>query len=1539
MLISFLCAWLGVELISLDVHGGTTEADIIQTFDRATKVLEASKCVSDVYVFLDEINTCAHMGVITEAICHRSINGNRLHEGIKILAALNPYRIRPVKSNEDIVNAGLEYIPASQSTSTASSDELNTAISMKNLVYKVHPIPPTLRDFIFDFGSLNDTTEMLYISSMVDKQLEMETVPEEREIISTLIGRSQQYIREFEGDPSVVSLRDVQRCIKLLNWFSSKFGTNKVGQKISSLCRALVLAIAHVYGYRLPTTSARYSFWIKISSIANSFGKAAVKVKFDALGKHGTAQNILENMQRRFVNNLVVEPGIALNQALTENLFVTIICILNVIPIFIVGKPGTSKTLAIQIIASNLQGKQSIKPLWRKFPAVYLFQYQCSPLSTSASILFQYEAAKSYQEHSQDVLTVLLLDEVGLAENSPDMPLKVLHYMLVDPPIAIVGLSNWVLDSSKMNRAVCLQRPEPSADDISYTGQNILFAGGSVGDTEENNIEMPTLKREVSSSNKLQPWLFNLAKVFHSLYSKQQEVFGEHSRDFIGMRDYYSLLKQLRLSGTDVNVDPETLSYGVCRNFGGKPESMTKILKLFCETCFGSSISPNHPCFSSLPAIKLIGDNLQSVFSRHLMVLSPNDSALQLLIGCDVISLVNSTVLIGSRFKDDIQELHLIQQINKVNKYIIIIYNLMHSLTMVMSQVKNAMERGQVVTLLHNESMFESLYDILNQRYVSRTDIETGKEQKLLRLALGPRSQLCPVSEGFKLIVIVDQQQAYDTLDLPLLNRFEKQVLNPEDLLGEQEKLIVSQLSEWSDLVLNECKFPSLSDIFCGFYSGTLSSLLLAITNYGKTSIASQDAEQVLNEAKRQLLAIAFPTALIKSPTLAEVSQLVSTNDNNLGTKGYESLGEFLDEMYAQRTSRSNYPANYLTEFKVLLTKSSASHFHLAHDSWLNNYTGKAAAGNLCKFIQLALVPSERFLVKEVESFFAASSQSSNSVMIFVCDPMLCSNSVISHARFIVDRVCANTSASIGGTLKSVVFIIHLPTGIKERERYYIVNFSNKWKHIFIDDLRSPKDLSGFSLTEMLQKSAFELFENNMETLRDIIFQNYQSALARHSSPVLDQPLPVTYVKMLKDLLQQEAFVVYITACVLESLKQFSETSEGGLHFHVMVACGDYNLVAGSFRHALQLSIQAMVIQALGHSLRYIDRDFNIALLHQNANVNGTEVDENSTKWLMLGNKLCSPELVARSCPIVPPSKLYEVDTLVHNTGLHGPLKCEIPFSEKIISILNHSSTKSAIETLANDDATISVSLEQLSKSANMLLESVYGAEAMEAFQYFLNRTPGAYLHDYVLSSIHPFHGVSASSHIRFMESILRICYKRDNHLSTYLPSIVHVCHWMYQTCMFHTFSLLSIDSSCKNEFSSYQQKKWSAANATSLEMYLIESLENKIEESVLSDSDYSVESFICEIVLKYLDKQFQYCLECDIKDGLELKDEKRNPYSMLKMWGTIFSRMKPDLRVLIVMCISQKETNTSSILHSDDKALLKMWWGLCGVTSLTMKS
>ena len=46
----------------------------------------------------------------------------------------------------------------------------------------------------------------------------------------------------------------------------------------------------------------------------------------------------------------------------------------------------------------------------------------------------------------------------GLAEHSPDLPLKVLHTLLEHPDspliVSVVGISNWALDPAKMNRGV-----------------------------------------------------------------------------------------------------------------------------------------------------------------------------------------------------------------------------------------------------------------------------------------------------------------------------------------------------------------------------------------------------------------------------------------------------------------------------------------------------------------------------------------------------------------------------------------------------------------------------------------------------------------------------------------------------------------------------------------------------------------------------------------------------------------------------------------------------------------------------------------------------------------------------------------------------------------------------------------------------------------------------------------------------------------------------------------------------------------------------
>ena len=74
---------------------------------------------------------------------------------------------------------------------------------------------------------------------------------------------------------------------------------------------------------------------------------------------------------------------------------------------------------------------------------------------------------------------------MGLAEHSPNNPLKVIHSELEydqnegDKKIAFVGISNWVLDASKMNRGISISIPEPNEDDNKETS---LIIGKSYSD-------------------------------------------------------------------------------------------------------------------------------------------------------------------------------------------------------------------------------------------------------------------------------------------------------------------------------------------------------------------------------------------------------------------------------------------------------------------------------------------------------------------------------------------------------------------------------------------------------------------------------------------------------------------------------------------------------------------------------------------------------------------------------------------------------------------------------------------------------------------------------------------------------------------------------------------------------------------------------------------------------------------------------------------------------------------------------------------------
>ena len=89
-----------------------------------------------------------------------------------------------------------------------------------------------------------------------------------------------------------------------------------------------------------------------------------------------------------------------LTEAPCENLFMILVSTLNQIPIFVIGKPGSSKSLAMALASANLNGDASADAFLRALPAVEVFPYQCSPLSTSDGIEQTFESARRYRREA-----------------------------------------------------------------------------------------------------------------------------------------------------------------------------------------------------------------------------------------------------------------------------------------------------------------------------------------------------------------------------------------------------------------------------------------------------------------------------------------------------------------------------------------------------------------------------------------------------------------------------------------------------------------------------------------------------------------------------------------------------------------------------------------------------------------------------------------------------------------------------------------------------------------------------------------------------------------------------------------------------------------------------------------------------------------------------------------------------------------------------------------------------------------------------------
>jgi hypothetical protein len=195
-------------------------------------------------------------------------------------------------------------------------------------------------------------------------------------------------------------------------------------------------------------------------------------------------------------------------------------------------------------------------------------------------------------------------------------------------------------------------------------------------------------------------------------------------------------------------------------------------------------------------------------------------------------------VIFGSSFAGDMEYQHLCRNINRV---------------------KLCMETGKTWVLLNLRSLYESLYELLNQYYMKMGD------HKYVEIGLGVHRVKCRVHDDFRLVVIAAEQVVKREFAIPLLNRLEKHVLSTAGVLQAEANAdanaAVAAVRTWARAFVSaQDGDPELAlrDAFVGYSKDLISAIVFQQLKNGHSRA------ELISQTKDKLLMLATPDAVLR---------------------------------------------------------------------------------------------------------------------------------------------------------------------------------------------------------------------------------------------------------------------------------------------------------------------------------------------------------------------------------------------------------------------------------------------------------------------------------------------------------------------------------------------------------------------------------------------------------------------------------------------------------------------------------------------------
>lgn len=1299
-LVQYMCdamsEWDQDRMLVLKVHGGTTKDDIRVAVHAAMELAKknveqlggsvlgraGSLSHPEAYtvLFLDESNTCDHQGFIKSLVVDGMLDGKFIPPALNLrcVCALNPYMKHTEAMIARLEQAGLGY-------SVGAAETRNTIgrTPMRHLVYRVQPLPESLKNCVWDFGRLSKANEDKYIKEIVRAQLELDAdvaglAGDVAERFGHVLSNSQQFMRDVGDECSFVSLRDIERSCTVFKWFWSKRQLLQLEEpdtgaadeagvqplqppgppQMHPATACMILATAVCYYCKLDQQRGPYleqlASWLQQLPADSQHLPPPGSQDLDAdeicaaiTGCQDLDADeisaVITGCQQLVGQHLkaTLPPSVAQNAALCENAFLMIVAIETRCPLFLVGKPGSSKSLAKSAVCDAMHGTNSENQFFQNLKAVQAVSYQCSPHSRSEDISEVFKRAQKFQESKNDpnFTCLVVLDEIGLAEDSEHMPLKVLHSLLEKPEqgahVAFIGISNWALDPAKMNRGIHVNRSSPGHGDLVASARAIC-----------------------SHNAQMLPHVTSLANAYAELYDAQRDT---EFADFFGLRDFYTLVKML--SQLPDVLTAQSLDTAVRRNFDGvdglaglnvrcavfhrqtnlghggvdatwawagdQPDGVVAVWHAYSAE-FSAQLEMAHLAgdtgdvaidaerFVDLASMRqrrrdnpdrrhravcrtiahagvhcaspleLIRASLaeRGVAARYLLVISQTDIASSLGLLSSHAGLLDagadSVVIFGSSFSGDMEYQHLCRNINRV---------------------KLCMETGKCCVLLNfSSTLYASLYELLNQYYIS------FGAHKYVEIGLGVHRVKCRVHDNFRLVIIAEESEVLCTFPIPLLNRLEKHVLSTAGVLAAEGNVAadeaVAQVNTWARAFVGvrSRAEKALHECFVGFTEDLIPAIVYQIlqTDDGNT------LQSLVRAAQLKLLQLATPDAIIRVGKSSIQEQAEDLMQHYFNEQPHGRLRDYVQS--ARRTNAvittHEHPVPRIEDIRAEMLGAGVSAEAVVVHALRQFDSETQFEAAVQEFYREPAIDGRRLMVMQCTR---------TDLKVLTCSKHLCTSGFPAHAE---------------GT-HQIIFVVHLPQRCADHSYAAAVDH---WDPIHIDCIIpfghglafldvQQLSLHPSRLSDLINGQAVvSLYEDGepepeepaplapapATSIRALLKNSVQAALARtdfSSSGNITTVITFLLRRLVptddEDTSVQK-FCMLLEMMVMKILRKEEESTmyDQGRHW-VKMQAGDIAAVqqSGSFRAALQAHMQRKVTSAFAQTLAALNTNGNFSQL------------------------------------------------------------------------------------------------------------------------------------------------------------------------------------------------------------------------------------------------------------------------------------------------------------------------------------------------------